>query len=188
MGVFAIFTKAQPTGDLGGELPPVDPGGTPEWVSIFDNTVWEPDTVYNGSGVTVLWDAENSRFSVEEKSGGSDALMIPKGNWASDFRPDKIRVTLVDGTLGLVANFSQVYLKVGGAIDNNLTASAGNTIHTSDDLAGATLDDLDELYLQVSSTSTTGIYYITDIEFYYDSSNPPDSGGAWTGGEGGEGG
>ena len=179
MGANILFyAKAN---NLGGALPPEDPEGTPEWISIFDNTIWQ---TAGETGSNIYWDSPNNRFVVEDQVGGGHADLEPIGTWYQDFRPDQVRITLVTNTFDLVNDMDQVDLNVG-ANNNDTTGTVSNTIWTSSaDLAGANIDDISLLMFYTQNT-VTGIFYITNIEFYYDTSNPPDSGGAWPGGTGG---
>jgi len=195
MGVFAIFTEKPVVvpGDLGGELPPVDPGGGLTFVSIFDDTTW--DITDGGIVYDAQWHA-NGKISIQTNTYTSpDAQIIPKGNWYVDFRPTRVRVTLSDiepgddsypaALFGLNDHLTGVAIEQ--SVNNSLNDSASKTIWTSNTLQGDSNTDIEKILLADDNTQSQVYFWIVDIEFEYDTSNPPDGGGAWPGGAGGEG-
>lgn len=62
---------------------PTPPPG-PGWLTIFDDTYWDP--VSNVTWTGTSWRA----------TGGTDSRLVPKGSWAYQFRPDLLEITYTD--------------------------------------------------------------------------------------------
>jgi len=131
---------------------------TYNWVSIFDNTMWEVGS-YRGATPTGSWTGD--AWASDTLAGNEIITLIPKGIWNRNFRPDSWRITVAATASPLL--FSNIYDLNGNIIGQAVTPGTGIGEVGTIVYEGATTDD--DIWEFYTTDELGESYEITNIEF-----------------------
>jgi len=171
-----------------------DPPVTLGWHSIRDDTKWNDEP---GAGrATNQWVGGEDDWSQTWEPAGeapedSSSRLVVVNTWATDFRTDtqvtsgEFRITMSEGVSGGFDPqlLSAITLDIGGNTINTVYGAGGGATSRVWTATNINLPDGNDVAFihftkDIGGENPTGTIYITNIEFYYDTSNM-NPGGAW---------
>jgi len=157
----------------------------PAWHSIFDNTKWQDSPGANRA--TNTWNGSADRWHQYweppggESGGDTSSRLAVNGSWFTDFRTDtqltdgEFRITMAASDFDPSSVSFTIKLRIG---TDDLTAVRSGLVWS---VTNINLNPSDISYIEFLFTATgesNGTVLITNIEFFYDASNPT-PGGNW---------